>query len=52
MDYSMEELMRRGLQMPGETCGQWGVCGSYHEETVRYRHGGNGGTKKWSARKK
>ena len=25
---SLEELMRRGLQMPGATCGQWGVCGA------------------------
>lgn len=24
----LEELMRRGLQMPGATCGQWGVCGA------------------------
>ena len=25
---SLEELMRRGLQMPGATCGMWGVCGA------------------------
>ena len=25
---SLEELVRRGLQMPGATCGQWGVCGA------------------------
>lgn len=25
---SLEELMRRGSQMPGATCGQWGVCGA------------------------
>ena len=25
---SLEELMRRGMQMPGATCGQWGVCGA------------------------
>lgn len=24
----LEELMRRGLQMPGATCGMWGVCGA------------------------
>lgn len=24
----LEELMHRGLQMPGATCGQWGVCGA------------------------
>ena len=25
---SLEELMCRGMQMPGATCGQWGVCGA------------------------
>ncbi len=25
---SLEELMRRGMQMPGAACGQWGVCGA------------------------
>lgn len=25
---SLEELMKRGLQMPGATCGMWGVCGA------------------------
>ncbi len=25
---SLEELMRRGLNMPGATCGMWGVCGA------------------------
>ncbi len=25
---SLEELMTRGLQMPGATCGKWGVCGA------------------------
>lgn len=25
---SLEELARRGLQMPGAICGQWGVCGA------------------------
>lgn len=25
---SLIELMRRGLQMPGATCGMWGVCGA------------------------
>lgn len=25
---ALEELVRRGLQMPGATCGQWGVCGA------------------------
>lgn len=24
----LEELMRRGMQMPGATCGFWGVCGA------------------------
>lgn len=25
---SLDELMKRGLQMPGATCGMWGVCGA------------------------
>jgi len=25
---ALKELMKRGLQMPGATCGQWGVCGA------------------------
>ena len=25
---SLNELMNRGLQMPGATCGMWGVCGA------------------------
>ena len=25
---SLLELMKRGLQMPGATCGMWGVCGA------------------------
>lgn len=25
---SLEELMNRGLTMPGATCGMWGVCGA------------------------
>lgn len=25
---SLNELMRRGLQMPGAACGMWGVCGA------------------------
>ncbi len=25
---SLTELMKRGLQMPGATCGMWGVCGA------------------------
>ena len=25
---SLMELMKRGLQMPGATCGMWGVCGA------------------------
>ena len=24
----LEEIARRGLQMPGATCGHWGVCGA------------------------
>ena len=25
---SLDEIMKRGLQMPGATCGMWGVCGA------------------------
>ena len=25
---SLNELVKRGLQMPGATCGMWGVCGA------------------------
>ena len=25
---SLYELMKRGLQMPGATCGMWGICGA------------------------
>lgn len=25
---SLDELMKRGMQMPGATCGMWGVCGA------------------------
>ncbi len=25
---SLQEIMKRGLQMPGATCGMWGVCGA------------------------
>ncbi len=25
---SLTELMKRGIQMPGATCGMWGVCGA------------------------
>lgn len=25
---SLEELMNRGLKMPGATCGMWGICGA------------------------
>ena len=25
---NLKELMKRGLQMPGATCGMWGVCGA------------------------
>lgn len=28
LQQSLEELVRRGLQMPGAICGQWGVCGA------------------------
>ncbi len=28
LETSLNELMRRGLQMPGATCGMWGVCGA------------------------
>ena len=24
----LQEIMKRGLQMPGATCGMWGVCGA------------------------
>ena len=25
---ALQEIMKRGLQMPGATCGMWGVCGA------------------------
>ena len=28
LETSLNELMKRGLQMPGATCGMWGVCGA------------------------
>ena len=28
LEMSLKELMNRGLQMPGATCGMWGVCGA------------------------
>ncbi len=28
LDTSLNELMSRGLQMPGAICGKWGVCGA------------------------
>ncbi len=28
LESSLHELMQRGLQMPGATCGMWGVCGA------------------------
>ena len=28
LEISLNELMKRGLQMPGATCGMWGVCGA------------------------
>ncbi len=28
LQYSLDELMKRGLQMPGAICGMWGVCGA------------------------
>ena len=28
LEKSLNELMKRGLQMPGATCGMWGVCGA------------------------
>ncbi len=28
LEASLKELMKRGLQMPGATCGLWGVCGA------------------------
>ena len=28
LETSLNEIMKRGLQMPGATCGMWGVCGA------------------------
>jgi len=28
LEEALDELIRRGSQMPGAICGQWGVCGS------------------------
>lgn len=28
LEASLKEIMNRGLQMPGATCGMWGVCGA------------------------
>ncbi len=28
LQISLNELMKRGLQMPGATCGMWGICGA------------------------
>lgn len=28
LEKSLNELMKRGMQMPGATCGLWGVCGA------------------------
>lgn len=28
LEKGLEELIKRGSQMPGATCGQWGVCGA------------------------
>lgn len=28
LEKSLEELVKRGLQMPGAICGMWGVCGA------------------------
>lgn len=28
MQAALDELMKRGLQMPGATCGMWGICGA------------------------
>ncbi|MBQ5673534.1 MAG: hypothetical protein IIV45_00360 [Lachnospiraceae bacterium] len=28
LENSLKELMQRGMQMPGATCGMWGVCGA------------------------
>ena len=28
LEPSLNEMMKRGLQMPGATCGMWGVCGA------------------------
>ncbi len=28
LEISLKELMKRGLEMPGATCGMWGICGA------------------------
>ena len=28
LEESLQEMAKRGLQMPGATCGMWGVCGA------------------------
>ena len=28
LEESLQEIAKRGLQMPGATCGMWGVCGA------------------------
>lgn len=28
LEAGLKEMMKRGLQMPGATCGMWGVCGA------------------------
>lgn len=28
LEAGLKELMKRGLQMPGATCGMWGICGA------------------------
>lgn len=28
LNEALDEMIERGRQMPGATCGQWGVCGS------------------------
>lgn len=28
LEESLRELMKRGMQMPGATCGMWGICGA------------------------
>ena len=28
LEVSLNELIKRGLQMPGATCGMWGICGA------------------------